>query len=53
MRALDVVVLALAAVLLPQPALAGFGGWFVKSEIGLVIIMLAVIIYMLARRGRS
>ena len=50
MRALDIIVLVIAAVLLPQPALAGFGGWFVPSGVAVTIVMLAIVIYLLLRR---
>ena len=53
MRVLELLVLTVAAALLPVPALAGAGGWFGRGGLGVIIIMLAIIIYMLSRHGRS
>jgi hypothetical protein len=53
MRSRDLAALTAAMVMLPLPAMAGAGGWFVPVGAGAIII-LAIIIYLVwRRRGRT
>jgi len=47
----DLAALTAAMTLLPLPAMAGAGGWFVPVSAGAIII-LAIIIYLIWRRRR-